>query len=186
VCGTTPVPPASACPCRGADSFKLDDKERFLFDLWATEHTGIGGTPLDFWSLDIVNTRRDPLYDEPIERAWNGPYRIQGWASMPDTAPSTGEEGFRSRFTAQCWMPRKALEDARAPVPSEGDVVRLWNTPYFAAVSVDNEPVDDAGYFFDVINVDEDGHLFDQPGFVGFKIDLVRRTEFTPERRLQT
>jgi hypothetical protein len=77
------------------------------------------------------------------------------------------------------------VEEAVAPVPSEGDVLQAWNIPFYQKYSTaEQEPLPTAGYYFNVVDVDTDGQLFDNPTFVGFKLKLNRRTEFTPERRL--
>lgn len=95
-------------------------------------------------------------------------------------------EGGRTTFGAEVWIARKSIEDIRAPQPNESDVLRIWNTPFFNEWAVDNAPSGqpNTGYFFDIIDVDDDGHLFDSPTFVGFKLSIKRRTEFTPERRI--
>jgi hypothetical protein len=37
-----------------------------------------------------------------------------------------------------------------------------------------------------VINADDDGHVFDTGHFVGMVLQVMRRTEFTAERRLDS
>lgn len=174
--------PLPAAPL--VNELTLGDEERFLFDLWAQEHTHILGTTIEFWSLDIPNSKRDPVYDEPIERKWLGPFKMKGWLEWPPGTPEAREEGFRTTYQASIWLARKEFEDANSPTPNEGDVIRVWNTPFYQDFSVDQENVPGRGYYFDVTNVDDDGHVFDQSTFVGFRCDIQRRTEFTPERRL--
>lgn len=178
----TPEIPIPAAPL--VEEFRLGDEERFLFDLWAQEHTQILGTPIDFWSLNTARTKRDALYDEPIERKWDGPFRITGFLTWPDSTPEAREEGFRTTWSGSIWVARKELEDKKAPSPNEGDVIRVWNTPFHQDFGVDGEDVPGRGYYFDLTNVNEDSHLFDRSTFVGFSSTISRRTEFTPERRL--
>jgi hypothetical protein len=165
-------------------AFNLDSKERFLFDLWAQEHTGIAGTELDYWSLDTKASKRDPLYDESIVRVWKGPFRFPAYFEWADSTPEAREEGMRTTWSASCWIARKNFEDFGAPPISEGDIIRVWNVPFFDDFSVDGENLAVSGYYFDVINVNDDGHLWDQFNFVGYSCSIERRTEYTPERRL--
>jgi hypothetical protein len=50
--------------------------------------------------------------------------------------------------------------------------------------AVDSEGTPNAGYYFNVINVVDDAHMFDNPDFTMFRLDLRRYTEFNPERRI--
>jgi hypothetical protein len=178
-----PLQPLPAAPDVG-DEFRLCDGERFLFDTWAVEHVRIQGTQIDFWSLDLAKSIKDPLYDEPSKRVWKGPFRLTGYMEYAPSAPEAREEGFRTTWASSIWLARKELEEAHAPSPFAGDVIRVWNTPFYKDDGVDGEEVPGSGYYFDIVDADHDGHLFDNSSFVGFRCDIVRRTEFTPERRL--
>jgi hypothetical protein len=167
------------------NTFTLGAEESFLFDLWAQEHSHILGVEIEFWSLDVESSKRDPLYDEPIERVWEGPFKLKGYIEWPDSTPEAREEGMRTTWSASAWISRKDFEDAKAPPPSEGDVFRVWNIPFFQGFGVDDEKVPGRGYFFDILNVNDDGHLWDQANFVGYSFTFTRRTEYTPERRLE-
>lgn len=180
------VKPLCACPAAPTVcTFNLDASEMFLFDTWANEHTTIAGVDIEFWSLNVGGSVTDPLYGEAIERKWHGPFKLKAWVQFPDDAPEANQQGKRSVFTSAVWIPRQQFEMHNAPVPNENDVVRIWNIPFFKEHAVDGEHVPGRGFFFDVVDVKHDGHVFDQAGFVGFSLDLVRRTDFTPERRLQ-
>jgi hypothetical protein len=166
---------------------RFSDSELGLFDTIAAEHSRTAGTPIDYYSLSMDDSVKDPLYNEPSQRAWKGPYRIIGWFEWPDATPEAWEEGRIVTFSCTGWLSRKILEDARVPVPGTGDVLRVWNTPYFNAAGGDltastNQDGSNLGYFFDVLNANDDGHLFDSAAFVGFKLTLNRRTQFAPER----
>jgi len=167
-------------------TLQMPECEHDLFDSIAQEHVNILGTDIDFWTHEVSKGTRDPLYDEPIGRVYVGPFRVKGYVSWPDSVPEARQEGGRTSFGAEVWIARKSIEDIRAPQPNESDVLRIWNTPFFNEWAVDNAPSGqpNTGYFFDIIDVDDDGHLFDSPTFVGFKLSIKRRTEFTPERRI--
>lgn len=166
----------------GESAFTLSDSEKELFDLFAKEQVDIIGTPLDYFSQQLEQSSRDPLYDEPTQRSWAGPFKMKAWVSWASSIPVTSEEGFRFQFLAQVWVPRAEVERVGMPAPFEGDVLRFWNIPFFNDIT--DEGVAGSGYFFDVINADNDGHINDTSTFVGFRLDVKRRTEFTPERRI--
>jgi hypothetical protein len=175
----------TACP------FELTEAEACVFDSIAEEHVSGHGTDLLFWHQDVEHSIRDPLYDEPIDRAWRGPYALKGFVEYMAGQPQMDEQGMTVRWRGFIWIARSALESAGAPAPLEGDVLKFWDNKFFTEHSVNSD--EDAihgpppsGYFFDVINADDDGHIFDTGHFVGLKLEVMRRTEFTPERRLET
>ncbi len=174
----------NACGSSGCSPFELTGSEICLFDQFADDHLNIFGTPIEYWHQDIANSTRDPLYDEPIDRAWLGPYSLKAYVEYIPAVPEAREEGTRITWNGTIWFTRKSLEDIGAPAPLEGDVIHYWQNRFFREHSVNGEHISNAGYYFDVVNADDDGHLFDSANFVGFKLTVVRRTEFTPERRL--
>lgn len=168
---------------------KFDAAEGPMFDSVANEHLGIIGTDIEYFSLDVKGSVKDPLYNEAKTRAYKGPFKVKGFIEYPENAPEIREEGIRAVWNAQAWIPRRALEEAGCPVPNEGDVLRIWKTPFYDqgwAGGNDTHAIPGAMYAFDCVNINDDGHLFDNPNFVGYKIELRRRSEFTPERRIDT
>lgn len=172
------------CGPPGCPTLAFDGLELCLFDSIASEVIDIAGTPLDYWRQDVLNSTRDPVYDEPIERVWKGPYRFRGLVEFSASNTEAREEGTRKTWNTTVWIPRVNLEKAGAGVPLEGDVLRFWHVNFYKTRSTIGENVPGAGYYFDVTNVDEDPHIFDSANFVGFRLTVARRTEFTPERRL--
>jgi hypothetical protein len=192
-------------------AFRLYDQEIFLFDLYAQEQVQIVGPPVDYYVLNTtVNTHAnvtnypypqpnpheypkplpttvvDPLYNEAVAWAFQGPFTLPMYVSYPEKQALSGEEGERTRWDAMAWVSRKEFEDAQLPgPPQEGDVLQIWKTPFYKDYSV-NDIIDipNSGFYFDIKNVEEDGHLIDSGSFVGYKLTLVRRTEFTPERKI--
>jgi hypothetical protein len=181
------VPPNPiVSPLKDYESFQLDDRELFLIDGYANEHVGIIGTRIEYWALDVAGSKKDPLYGEATDRDFKGPFKYTVWFSYTPSTPEVREEGFVERYQPTAWLPRKMVEEANAGVPLEGDVIRAWNIPFYALYGVaDHEAPPDAGYYFNVIDVDTDGQVFDNASFVGYKLQLNRRTEFTPERRVK-
>jgi len=163
----------------------FDSSELCMFDSIAGEHIEAYGTDLRFWHQDHEHTKRDALYDEPVDRAFKGPYLLKGYVEYAGGTPEMTEQGMRVTWAGNIWIARSSLEAANAPAPLEGDVISYWDVPFFAEHAVNSEePVPGKMYAFDVVNSDDDGHVFDSEAFLYFKLDVRRRTEFTPERRL--
>jgi hypothetical protein len=171
---------AAKCP-----PFKIDDSEGGVFDHFAQEQVKAVGPDISYWHQDLDASTRDPLYDEPIDRVWRGPFKLTGFVEYMEGQPGMREEGSFVRWEGRIWLPRKELEDNNAPAPVEGDVIQYWDDRFFADFAVNDEAVPKAGYYFDIIKASDDGHVGDTSHFVGFALQVVRRTEFTAERRLE-
>jgi hypothetical protein len=156
----------------------LDDSEQGLFDMIAVEMNELYGDEINYYAMNRAKYKIDPLYGEPIERANDGPFRVSSWFQWPNQEPEAGEQGFGFEFDCLCVIAREALDDQGAPYPFEADVIEAWRTPFHDANSLGK------GMFFDVIKVNNDGHINDSSSFVQFKLYLKRRTEFGAERRL--
>ena len=177
-------PPMMIAP---ALDFRLTDQERWLFDGYAQENLHIAGTPFDYYWLDVANTEIDALYGEAGERAFRGPYKLTGWLEMPIRLDAMRMEGRSATWNPSAWVARKDVEDARIYQPKEGDVIQVWQIPFyesFSDVLPSNKPTPGSGFYFDVTEVETNGQMFDTPSFVGYKLTLKRRTMFSPERRL--
>lgn len=164
---------------------RLDGSELQMFDSIAQEHVKAHGTEILYWRQDLDRSQRDPLYDEPVDRSFRGPYKVYGFVEYAAGQPETTEQGMRVTWAGTVWIPRVEFEQSGAGSPLEGDVLQYWNVPWFGEHGVNSEEVPGRGYYFDVVNADDDGHVFDSAAFVGFKLEVRRRTEFTPERRLE-
>lgn len=171
------------CPTE-CTTFELDGSEVCFFDSVVNEQVNIIGTPIEFWHQDWENVTRDALYDEPTDRAWRGPWKLKAFVDYLPGTPEMREEGFRVTWNGTMFIPRAALESIKAPAPQEGDVIRYWSNKFFKEHASGSKGDPGADYYFDVINVDDDQHVFDSAAFMGFKLILTRRTEFGAERRL--
>lgn len=163
----------------------LTDGEIKLFDSIASEAVHIAGTDIRYWQLDVAGSTQDPLYREPTLRRFKGPFTMKAWVAYSQTEAAPVPEGFRLDWTSSAWIARTDVEKLGLQPPSEGDIVGFWNIPYFAQNTLDSQFTPGGGWFFNVTDVDEDGHIFDQAAFVGFTLQLARNTEFTPERRIE-
>lgn len=186
-CDVKPFPAS----CRDVRPFegpmRTTGREIALFDSVASELVQRAGTVIDYYAIDIAGSDRDPLYDEPTARRFRGPFRLKAFVAYADSQPDPRQEGFVNSWASSAWIPRVEFEKSNFGdiQPGEGDIIRVWNLPYFNEAAVDDESVPGAGFYFNVVNVSNDGHLFDQPQFVGFTFQLARNTEFTPERRIE-
>jgi len=178
------VHPSPVAPAFDGE-FRLGDQERFLFDCVASEVNRIAGTEVDLYLLNKGKSKRDALYDEMLKESWDGPFRLNIYVEWPAPLPEPRQEGFRESWTSSIWIARVDLDRVKARSPYYGDVLHFWKMPYFDHASttydVGKNP---KGYFFTITSVEDDGHLFDNAAFVGFKCSIARNSEFTPERRL--
>jgi hypothetical protein len=111
----------SPCP-----PFQLEESEACFFDHIAQEHVKAHGTELMFWHQNLEESIRDPLYDEPIDRVWAGPFKLVGFVEYMEGQPQMQEQGMSVRWQGRIWIARAELEDAHAPAPLEGDVLKFW------------------------------------------------------------
>lgn len=166
--------------------FELGGQDAAMYDHFAQEHVNSSGTDLLLWHQNLEESVRDPLYEEPIERVWQGPFKLKGYVEYIPGTPQMRDEGLVVRWQGTVWIARKELEDTGTPAPLEGDVLKFWENKFFAEHSVNAEHGVEGGYYFDIINADDTGHVQDSDYFVGIVLTVLRRTEFTPERRLDS
>lgn len=166
--------------------FDFTRENEIIHAYTAQEQAEIAGTSIHYWVQDRVNTKLDPLYNEPIERVWVGPYQIKVAVKWPDDTFEVREDGARKLWTAQVTIPRITMEKVQmVSVPEEGDVLRIWDLPFFEAVAQGvNRDTPKAGFYFDVIRAAPDGVPLSNGLFTRYILDIKRRTEFVPERRL--
>jgi len=168
----------------GEPEFRLDDSELFIRDLWAQEPIQISGTDCNFFHRNKLKSKFDPLYREPISVVFDGPFRLRVHIEWPEATPDLREEGLRLLFPSGAWIPRKSLEDVSAPAPDEGDILHFWDLPFFDKLAVHGIETPTGGYFFDLIKVNDAGHVHDTPAFVAFQCDLKRRSSAPAELNL--
>lgn len=172
-------------PMQPGEKFGLSDAERGLFDCIASEHVQIIGTTIEYFPQNQQLSQVDALYNEPIRRSFSGPFMLSAYISYPEHSPSTSVEGFTSFFDATAFITRTEFERVNLVTgPGESDVLRIWNTPYWNQTSVDGFNVPGAGLYFSIVDVREDGVLFDTPSFMGFTLTIRRVTQQTPERKI--
>jgi hypothetical protein len=162
--------------------FRLDASELFIHDVWAAEHVSISGTEGEYFPQNLQKNRSDPLYGEASQKIFDGPYLLRAHLEWPEATPEASVLGMETEWPSSCWIPRILLEESGARPPHEGDILRFWKLPYFDTISVRyEEHVPGQGFFFEVIKVNDDGHLFDNAAFVAFRLDLKRHSQMRAE-----
>jgi hypothetical protein len=160
----------------------LDDSELELFDCINQDMIDLVGVEINYYGYDVnaVQNRQkvDPLYGEPTERNFAGPFRVMAYIQYPEYEPLAEEVGFGREWDAQVVLSRSHLDQINAPYPSEADIIEMWRTPYHDQWSLGK------GMFFDVTKAKHDGHINDSPTFTQFRLFLKRRSQFGAERRI--
>jgi hypothetical protein len=177
-------PPRIAQPSDPSDKtplFRLDGSELFLFDSFAQEPVEIAGTDCTIFQRNRRKTTVDPYYREPISIVFDGPFAVRAHVEWAEQTPEASEAGLRYIWPSAIWVPRKTIEDVRANAMHEGDIVHFWRLPYFDKNAVEQLQTQTGGFFFDVIKINEDGHLNDAAQFVAFRCSLSRRSNAPPE-----
>lgn len=146
-----------------------------LWDSVNAEVQRLVGTAADYFRINKIGSTRDEVYDEPNlteGQAWEfaEPVAItcilQEWAEIKDA----GDRGLEQHWEARCWLSRKMMDDAEID-PQEGDVIVVWGER------------SGVGGGWDIIQVNEEGFLGDNPVPTQFVLDLRRRTKYLPERK---
>ena len=168
-------------------AFRLTSSEQFLFDLYAQEPIAIGGTEVDLFQRSNKKSKIDPYYNEPIQVVFDGPYRLFAHVEWPEQTPEAGEEGLRYLWPGGIWIPRKTIEQVGALPVHEGDIVHFWEIPFYDEhEATQGIKTKKGGFFFDIIKVNDDGHIHDNAAFVAFRCDLKRRSSAPPEINFDT
>jgi hypothetical protein len=114
----------------------------------------------------IDSTKREVVPDW----RFGEPVLLQAVGLRPEREEEAGERGMIVTKKVTLHIPRALMEQAGI-YPRANDVIRLPNL-------LDS--------FYDVKHVDRNTHRFGGFGFyTAFKFDLIRKTIFTPERKLQ-
>lgn len=163
-------------------SFRLDASELHMWDTFAQEPIQAAGTDGRLWQFNLAQSTIDPIYSEPSGLTYVGPYLLRVQIEWPETTPEATDEGMLTVWPSGAWIPRKSLEDIQAREPRVGDVLHFWALPFFDNRASNYQGSTNAGYFFDIIKVVEDGHLIDNSAFVAFRCDLKRRSAFGAEQ----
>ena len=160
----------------------LNDCERDLFDKINRELNELAGVQINYYGYNPFDPDNcvniDPLYGEPEDRNFAGPYRVWALVKYPEYQPLAEEVGFGRDWDAVVTISRSHLDEQGAPYPTEGDVIEMWRTPFHDAWSMG------VGLFFDVIKASPDGYINDSPSFTQFKLGVKRRSQFGAERRI--
>ena len=156
----------------------LDGSESALFDSITSDLNEAAGEEVNYYSSNKEQSTIDPLYGEYVNHKIDGPWKLPALPKWPSQSPMAGEHGYTVEFDGKCTIARVHFEIYHAPYPIEGDILEFWRTPYHDVDSMGK------GLFFDIIKVDNDGHINDSSVFVQFILTLKRRPQFGAERKL--
>lgn len=158
------------------------------------------GPTCEYYSLNR-GKNVDALYGEPTNDPLYGGSGSRGdpqrdnasWNFYPDAAagettltfpcvvqfqeqdnrqPSVRDEGFHVEDDAECCFSRdhweRAIADTRivGRAPKEGDVIYVFDQ------------------WWDVVQASQGGNILDTPVWVGYKVMLKQRSQFTPDRKV--
>jgi hypothetical protein len=157
----------------------LNDCDASYFDKINAEVNELSGEEVNYYAMNAVAGKVDPLYGEHTERSPDGPYKVWGSISWPQMSVNTTESGIGVDFDGMITVSRSHLDQRNIPYPSEGDIMEFWRTPYHDVNSRGK------GLFFDIIKAEGDGYVNDSPIFTQFKIYLKRRSQYGAERRIE-
>lgn len=117
-----------------------------------------------------------PVYGSTRGQEFEAPYVTMGvlkYDAPSNRDLSQGEWGQQLADTAELHIPYYHHLINNLPVPSEGDLVEVWAQNWEVL-----------GTFYNMIKVDPAGRINGGPYYTRWQIQLERREEFLPERRL--
>lgn len=142
--------------------------ELTLYRSYEEERINLFGQVGDYYVLS-KSTNVDPLYNEPTPEWAFTQYSLVmavTYQEMDNRQPSVRDEGLEVEYDAEVFVSYN--EWARvvgAKVPKEGDVLFLM------------------GEYFDVVNAGKGGNFIDAVTVVGYKLQVKKRSKFTPDRK---
>jgi hypothetical protein len=129
---------------------------------------------LRIWRAGVE--RVDPIYGQPIGQEFEAPYVTMGVLKYDATSNrdlSQGEWGQQLSNTGELHIPYYHHLINQLPMPQEGDLVEVWAQSWELL-----------GTFYNIIKVDPAGRIQGGPYYTRWQLQLERREEFLPERRL--
>lgn len=178
------------------------DQDEEILRLWEAERIGLSGPTCQYYILNR-GKNVDPLYNEPVNDPLYQEPRMPGtegdeWPNdttldyadswefeepfdvvmavefqeMDNRQVTVREEGKDDEFDGYASIARNTWEAVVAAaghpnkVPKEGDVIFVQNE------------------WWDVVRANKGGNMLDTRVHVGYRLDLKKRTKFTPDRKV--
>ncbi len=143
--------------------------ELSLYRSYEEERINLFGQACTYWVL-VRGANVDPVYNETDPNwAFNTPYNLIAavtYQQMDNRQPSVRDEGFDIDFDADVFIAHNEwATKVGTAVPKEGDVLSIMEE------------------YFDVVNAGKGGNFIDTPQVVGYKIQVKKRSKFTPDRK---
>ena len=111
----------------------------------------------------------DPLYNEPVTWEFTKFEVVVSveWEERDNREFEAEEEGSHAEVDAIARVARNAWEKVSTTRPKEGDVIYFHER------------------YWDVIKANEGSRMLDTSNFVGYQMELRKRSRFDPERRVK-
>lgn len=173
--------------------------ERQLLDCLTSENINLGATDLKYYPLDLGlnaaqltleqnqhHAERAALYGEPhFTPLTRGPYDIRGVVSFESKAAEAMEEGMTMDFRMSVEIARTEFERLGLTAPREGDILQLFDIPFYAQWGQPfRNPGPSGGFYFETLNVEAMGQVGSGDYFSIFKLSLKRDSRYNPERKI--
>ena len=149
----------------------INDKDQCFFDSIAREVVRLSGTFGIVYQLDQTESRRDALYDEPVDSAYvknsKGTIGIECpmYFKSPERNATSGEEGYRLDRMSEVHFAQVDLASRSIRRLRNGDIIKVWNK------------------YYDVLDSHRgEGHLNDSGDVAStLRVEVARRTKAPPE-----
>ena len=143
--------------------------ELSLYRSYEEERINLFGQACTYWVL-VRGANVDPVYNETDPNwSFRTPYNLIAavtYQQMDNRQPSVRDEGFDIDFDADVFIAHNEwATKVGTEVPKEGDVLLIMEE------------------YFDVVNAGKGGNFIDTAKVVGYKIQVKKRSKFTPERK---
>lgn len=150
-------------------------KDKQFWDSLAQEMTELFGVDGAYLSALRASTTTDPYYNEPVNNKIEYMrFPIKIFVSVERLEePVVGERGRLLESRLECFVPTSEFQK-NGIQPDEGDVVEFWGQQFNI---VDIEPVSIFG--------NKPLNILGQPPSITWKMNVVRRTNFVPERKVK-
>lgn len=156
----------------------IHTKDERFFNCVSREVVRLAGMYCFYFVLDVVKSRKDPLYGEMEEEIFNPEKDSVNGIKLPcftratEHSTTASEEGRRTEWDAELWIAKKDWEQyigvvgSNSSKPKIGDIILAWDK------------------YYDVIDTHRDGFLDDERSvFTQWRLDLKKREKYDPERR---
>lgn len=141
---------------------------------------GVDDAYLFRFSAADNNTIKDPLWDEPMVTggAAYRKFKIKCMFLEYDNTTDASEEGSEAYSNNEIYVSRNHLLKAQVPPDVDGELVSEGDS---IGIHYKGDYIE-----YDITDADHDGYLNNSDKFSGYRLTVVRREKFIPERKTQS